>query len=129
MNASQSPTPLNTFLICHGAENEFWLCEAEDRDHAIEQFESAEADGEINEVFECLPALNRYFVRQRRAMWVCFVQEVAAEDERAALHAFHQAFDPQHAFVEAAIQPAAHGPATVFDRRDYPDAQEILEAD
>ena len=89
MPAIQSPTPLKTFLICHGAENEFWLCKAADRNHAVEQFEAAATDGDINEVFECVPAMNRYFVRQRRAMWVCFVQEVEAEDEDAAVDAFY----------------------------------------
>ena len=74
-------------------------------------------DGEINEVFEC---------RQRRAMWVCFVQEIDAEDEDAAVDAFYQQFDPQHSFVEGALQHADHGPASVFDRRDYPTAQRSL---
>lgn len=121
--------PLKIYLVCYGAENESWICDAEDRDHAVEQFGSAGMDGEINEVFECIPALNRYFVRQRRAMWVCFVQEIEAEDEDAAVDAFYQQFDPQHAFVEGALQHADHGPASVFDRRDYPTAQEVTEAD
>ena len=68
MPAIQSPTPLQTYLICYGAENEFWLCKAGDRKHAVEQFEAAATDGDINEVFECIPAMKRYFVRQRRAM-------------------------------------------------------------
>ena len=100
MTAMQSQKPLKTYLICHGAENEFWLCEAEDRDHAVEQFETAELDGDINEVFECIPAMNRYFVRQRRVRWVCFVQEIDAEDEDAAIDAFDAGFAPQHSFVE-----------------------------
>ncbi|WP_315926883.1 hypothetical protein [Mesorhizobium sp. SP-1A] len=129
MTNNQSRTYLKVFLVCYGSENESWICDGEDRDHAIEQFEAAELDGDINEVFECIPSLNRYFVRQRRAMWVCFVQEVEAEDEEAALDAFYQAFDPQHSFIEGAIQHADHGPATVFDRRHHPIAQEITEAD
>lgn len=129
MTDMQSSPPLKTFLICHGAENEFWLCEAEDRDHAVEQFEAAATDGDINEVFECIPATNRYFVRQRRAMWVCFVQEVEAEDEDVAVDTFYQRFDPQHFFMEGALQHADHGLATVFDGREYPTANEVAEAD
>lgn len=129
MTAIQSPKPLKIYLVCYGAENESWLCDAEDRDHAVEQFEAAELDGDINEVFECVPALNRYFVRQRRAMWVCFVQEVDAEDEEAAVDAFDQGFDPQHSFVEGGVRHADHGPATIFCQRDYSSAQEVAEAD
>lgn len=129
MTHTPSQRPLNIYLVCYGAENESWICDAEDRGHAVEQFENAAMDGEINAVFECVPALNRYFVRQRRAMWVCFVQEVEAEDEDAAVDIFYQQFDPQHAFVEGALQHADHGPASVFDRRDYPTAQEVTEAD
>ncbi|PWJ72648.1 hypothetical protein C7441_1325 [Pseudaminobacter salicylatoxidans] len=129
MTTTQSRNPLKIYLVCYGSENESWLCDAEDRDHAVEQFNSAEMDGDINEVFECVPALSRYFVRQRRAMWVCFVQEVEAEDEEAAVDAFYEQFDPQHSFVEGALQHADHGPAIVFDRRDYPSAQEVAEAD
>lgn len=129
MPHTPSQRPLKTYLVCYGAENESWICDGEDRDHAVEQFENAAMDGEINAVFECVPALNRYFVRQRRAMWVCFVQEVEAEDEDAAVDAFYQQFDPQHAFVEGALQHADHGPASVFDRRDYSTAQEVTEAD
>ena len=129
MPHTPSQRPLKTYLVCYGAENESWICDGEDRDHAVEQFENAAMDGEINAVFECVPALNRYFVRQRRAMWVCFVQEVEAEDEDAAVDAFYQQFDPQHSLVESALQHADHGPASVFDRRDYPTAQEVTEAD
>lgn len=129
MTAIQAPKPLKIFLVCYGSENESWVYDAEDRNHAVEQFEAAELDGDINEVFECVPALNRYFVRQRRAMWVCFVQEVEAEDEEAAVDAFYEQFDAEYAFVEGALQHADHGPVTVFDRRDYPSAQEVAEAD
>ncbi len=129
MTAIQAPKPLKIFLVCYGSENESWVCDAEDRNHAVEQFEAAELDGDINEVFECVPALNRYFVRQRRAMWVCFVQEVEAEDEEAAVDAFYEQFDAEYAFVEGALQHADHGPVTVFDRRDYQSAQEVAEAD
>ncbi len=129
MTAIQAPKPLKIFLVCYGSENESWVCDAEDRNHAVEQFEAAELDGDINEVFECVPALNRYFVRQRRAMWVCFVQEVEAEDEEAAVDAFYEQFDAEYAFVEGALQHADHGPVTVFDRRDYPSAQVVAEAD
>lgn len=97
-----SQRPLKIYLVCYGAENESWICDAEDRAHAVEQFEDAGMDGEINEVFECVPATNCYFIRQRRAMWVCFVQEIDAEDEDAAVDAFYQQFDPQHSFVEGA---------------------------
>ncbi len=129
MTTIQSRNPLKIYLVCYGSENESWLCDAQDRDHAVEQFNNAEMDGEINEVFECAPALSRYFVRQRRAMWVCFVQEVEDEDEEAAVNAFSEQFDPQHSFVEGAFQRADHGPVAVFDRRDYPSAQEVAEAD
>lgn len=44
---------MQTYLICYGADNEFWLCDAEDKNHAIEQFEEAELDGEINHIFLC----------------------------------------------------------------------------
>jgi hypothetical protein len=120
---------LKKYLICYCANNEFWLCDAGDRDHAVEQFESADMDGDINEVFACVPALNHYFVRQRHAMWVCFVQEVEAEDEEAAIDVFYEQFDPQHSFVEGSLQHADHGPAAVFDRRDYSTAQDVAEAD
>lgn len=126
---TQSRSFLKIFLVCYGSENESWVCDAEDRDHAVEQFEAAELDGELNEVFECIPTLKRYFVRQRRAMWVCFVQEVEAESAEAAVDAFHAGFDPQHSFVEGALQHADHGPASVFDARDYRTAQEVVEAD
>ena len=46
----------------------------------------------------------------------------------AALDAFYQRFDPQHFFIEGALQHADHGPATVFDRREYPNAN-VAEAD
>ena len=62
-------------------------------------------------------------------MWVCFVQEVEAEDEEAAVDAFYEQFDAEYAFVEGALQHADHGPVTVFDRRDYPSAQVVAEAD
>lgn len=129
MTTTQARTFLKIFLVCYGSENESWVCDGEDRDHAVEQFENARMDGEINEVYECVPALNRYFVRQRRAMWVSFVQEIDAERAEAALDAFHDAFDPQHSFVEGALPHAEPGPASVFERRDYPTAQEVAEAD
>lgn len=125
MPAIQPPTPLKTFLICYGAENAFWLCEAEDRDHTVEQFEAAEADGDINEAFEFIPAMNRYFVRQRRAIWVCFVQKVEAEDEDAAVDALYQKFNPQHSSQRAPFNMLI----TVLDRREYPNANEVAEAD
>lgn len=103
MTTQQSSAPLKKYLICYGAENEFWLCDAEDRDHAIEQFENAGMDGEITEVFACVPVTNRYFVRQRRAMWICFVQEVEAEDVEVTVDACHGQFDPQHAFIEGTL--------------------------
>lgn len=129
MTDMQSPRHLKIYLVCYGVENESWICDAEDRDHAVEQFEAAATDGDINEVFECIPTTNRYFVRQRRAIWVCFVQEVEADDEDAALDAFYQRFDPQHFFMEGTLQYTDHGPATVFDRREYPNANEVAEAD
>jgi len=129
MTTLQAPISQRRYLICYSGENEFWLCAAEDRDHAVEQFESAKMDGEINEVLECVPATNRYLVRQRRAMWVCFVQEVEAEDEEAALDTFYMEFDPQHSFIEGALQHADHGPATVFNHQEYQTAREVAEAD
>lgn len=45
---------LHTYLIAYGADNEFWLCQAENKEHAIEQFESAEMEGEINHIFRCI---------------------------------------------------------------------------
>lgn len=122
MSTTQSRNFLKIFLVRYGSENESWVCDGEDRDHAG-------MDGEINEVFECISATNRYFVRQRRAMWVCFVQEVEAESAEAAVDAFHAGFDPQHSFVEGALQHADHGPASVFDVRDYRTAREVVEAD
>lgn len=129
MTSTATPRPLKSYLVCYGSENEFWICDAEDRDHAVEQFENAAMDGQLNEVFECIPATNRYFVRQRRAMWVCFVQEVEADDPEAAADAFHARFDPQHIFIEGALHRTAHGPVSVFDPRGYPTAQEVAEAD
>lgn len=86
-------------------------------------------DGEINEVFECFPATNRYFVRQRRLRWVCFVQEVDAEDEDAAIDAFDAKFAPQHSFIENSVPYIADDPAAVFDRREYPTPQQVADAD
>lgn len=129
MTSTSSPKPLKIYLVCYGSENESWVCDAEDRDHAVEQFEAAELDGELNEVFECIPTLKRYFVRQRRAMWVCFIQEIEAEDEDAAVDAFLAGFDPRHAIVEGALQHADHGPVSAFDIRDYPTAAAVVEAD
>ncbi|MFA7603346.1 MAG: hypothetical protein WCY29_10095 [Novosphingobium sp.] len=120
---------LKKYLICYGAENESWLCDAEDRDHAIEQFDAAELDGEVNHVFECVPILGRYFVRQRRAMWVSYIQEVTAVDESAAIDAFYNDFDPPHSFVEGAVQRVDHGAAEVFDVRKYPLVDDVFAAD
>ncbi|MBK3406137.1 hypothetical protein J2X47_002287 [Sphingomonas sp. BE270] len=120
---------LKKYLICYGADNEFWLCDAESRDHAVEQFENTDMDDDINHVFECVPALNRYFVRQRRAMWVCLVQEVEAEDEEAAIDTFYNEFAPEYSVIEDAVSRVEHGPATVFDRSDYPTAQDVAEDD
>ena len=61
-------------------------------------------------------------------MWACFVPGVDAENEDAALDAFYQRFDPQHFLMEGILQHADHGPATVFDRREYPNAN-VAEAD
>ncbi|MDF0491468.1 hypothetical protein PX699_16825 [Sphingobium sp. H39-3-25] len=44
---------MEKYLICYGAENEFWLCDADDKNHALEQFEAAQLDGEVNHVFLC----------------------------------------------------------------------------
>ena len=46
-----------------------------------------------------------------------------------ALDAFYQRFDPQHFLMEGILQHADHGPATVFDRREYLTANEVAEAD
>ena len=119
MTTSRSRPALKLYLVCYGSENKSWLCDAENRDHAVEQFNNAAMDGEINEVFEW-SATNRYFVRQRRLRWVCFVQEVDAEDEDAAIDAFEDEFDPQHSFIESAVPYIADGPAAVFDRQEYP---------
>lgn len=129
MTTDHVRAPLKKYLVCYGAENLFWLCDAEDRDHAVEQFEVAEMDGEINEVFACAPATNRYFIRRRQAMWVCFVQEVDAESREAALDIFHQDFMPQYSFVEDRVERLGEGPVAIFDGRDYPTAAEVAEAD
>lgn len=44
---------MNTYLIQYGADNEFWLCQADDKEHALEQFASADMDGEVNHVYLC----------------------------------------------------------------------------
>ncbi len=44
---------LKTYLLCYGADNEFWLCQAEDPEHAIEQFKNADMGSDINDVFQC----------------------------------------------------------------------------
>lgn len=36
-----SQRPLKIYLVCYGAENESWICNAVDRAHAVEQFEDA----------------------------------------------------------------------------------------
>lgn len=129
MTSIPAPRPLKMYLVCYGSENEFWVCDAEDRDHAVEQFENADVEGEINDVFECVPATNRYFVRQRQAMWVCFVQEVEAESREAALDIFHDDFMPQHSFVEDRVAHGGEGPVAVFDRWDFPTAAEVADVD
>lgn len=53
---------MEKFLICYGADNEFWLCDADDKDNAIEQFLNAEVVSPhedenreaINHVFRCV---------------------------------------------------------------------------
>lgn len=129
MTVEPTRQPLKKFLVCYGDQNEFWLCDAESREHAVEQFDNAGIAGSINEVFECVPAVNRYFVRQRRAMWVSFVQEIEAEDRHTAVDRFYDRFDPQYSFVEAPLRHADPGPATAFDQRDYPTPQAVVEAD
>ena len=61
-------------------------------------------------------------------MWVRFVQEVEAEDEDAAVDAFNKGLIRQHFFIAERLQHADHGSATVFDRREYPNAN-VAEAD
>lgn len=129
MSTVLSHERLKTYLVCYGSENGFWLCKADDRDHSVEQFESAGIDGEINDVFECVPPTNRYLVRQRRAMWVCFVQKVEAEDDDAAVNVFQDRFNPQHSFIEGAVQRLERGPIAVFDRRDFPRVRDVVDAD
>lgn len=55
MTVPAARQPIRKYLICYGDENEFWLCDAEDCRHAIEQFQSAGMSGSINKVFECVP--------------------------------------------------------------------------
>ncbi|MCG2841261.1 hypothetical protein L6Q21_09740 [Sandaracinobacter sp. RS1-74] len=120
---------MKKYLICYGEQNQFWLCDAEDHGHAVEQFEAADMDETINSVFECLPSTNRYFVRQRRAMWVCYVQEVEAVNEDAAIDAFHDTYDPQHSFIEEVVRHQDYGPVTAFDQCAFPDAEAVFHAD
>ena len=68
-------------------------------------------------------------VRQRRAMWVCFVQKVEAEDDDAAVNVFQDRFNPQHSFMEGAVQRLERGPIAVFDRRDFPRVRDVVDAD
>ena len=37
MTSPPSPQPLKIYLVCYGSENESWVCDAEDRDHAVAQ--------------------------------------------------------------------------------------------
>lgn len=53
---------MNTYLIRHGNGDEAWLCQADDADHAVEQFINAEiadpdfdAFMQIVEVYQCEP--------------------------------------------------------------------------
>lgn len=71
----------------------------------------------------------KYFVRQRRAVWICFVQEIEAESAEAAEAEFFNAFDPQHSFAESPLQRVEHGPVAVFDASEYPTAAEAANAD
>ena len=101
-------------------KNKSWLYNVRIATAPIEQFNDAAIDGEINGVPECVPAADRYFVRQRRLRWVCFVQEVdPGVDEDAAIDTFEDEFDPRHSFIESAVPYIADCPAAVFDRRSY----------
>jgi hypothetical protein len=48
---------MHTYLIMYGDENEAFICEAEDAQHAREQFHSWSEDnlGSINNVYVCCP--------------------------------------------------------------------------
>lgn len=71
----------------------------------------------------------KYLVRQRRAMWVAVVQEVEAPDEEAAKNAFCNEFGPQHIFHEGYVQRADPGPVTVWLAEQFPNVEDVLEAD
>jgi len=46
---------MNTYLIAYDADNDFWLCEADDVDHAVEQFVDASLGADINHIWVCYP--------------------------------------------------------------------------
>ena len=71
----------------------------------------------------------KFLVRQRRPMWVCFVQEIEADDEDAAEEAFHDAFDPQHSVVEGYVQRVDPGPVTVFIASGFAAPLDVADAD
>ena len=71
----------------------------------------------------------KYLVRQRRPVWVCYIQEVEAESEDAAIDTFYETFDPQHTIMECQVQRVEHGPVTVWDANLYPDPTELSEED
>ena len=49
----RSAPALNTYLIAYGADNELWLCKADDVSHAVEQFEDDEPREDINHILVC----------------------------------------------------------------------------
>lgn len=71
----------------------------------------------------------KFFVRQRRAMWVCVIQEIEADDEEAAEEEFLEGFDPQHMIIEGHVQRMEHGPITVWDAETYPTPKIVQEQD
>lgn len=69
----------------------------------------------------------KFKVRQRRPMWVCFVQEVEADTEEQAEDVFENEFDPQHALVEGRVTRVGYGPISVWPGDMT--AEDVQEAD
>ena len=47
---------LKQYLVTYGADNDLWLCHADDADHAREQCEDANGPDCVNEIMLCTPA-------------------------------------------------------------------------
>ena len=68
-----------------------------------------------------------YLVRQRRPQWVCYIQEIAAENEEEAIDKFYDEFDPNKAIVEGEVWRVERGPCAAFRREMFADISQCAD--